>query len=592
MDVGSHDIRIRSICCNSNGTMIASGDDKGIVKVWAIKISPTSEYAADEMVQLKVQNSLTAHSGPVNDLAFIGECVLASCGNDNAVRLWNIAERALLHTLVTDSADMMSILPLSPVGSDGLKVPFIAGGNANGTLYLWNSDSGHLELLQDYAKTPITSMATSPSGKYIAYVAEDGVLRVSAYTAADNRYVLVKEVSIPSTKLTSVCINNDELILAGTDTCSSFYIWDGRDTSNVVQVHPPVVDASEGSGEGEGQVTDHAEVIDNDDVESGADEELFDDDYEGVVEGEEKDNDEANTLMEEGTNSGDEDWNISTHGREASPLDDEMETPLPTPFPTQAAISLTASTKGASNNHGINPPSSTLSSVRSSAELEPASSIPLPFKADRPKPAAAKEIIFNPQSSYSGRTVKAPPRESGNDNRTLSPEPVPTTVLAHDKFANPNRVKYYTAQINRTSEGANLESDGPSLHGPVLGASALLNARIRKVEGEKFIPKTKVTISENDENDYVKYKDAMHYQNLVPVVCDNVAVRKVKKQVDNQWVASLSQKPLIESLLLPSLQPVSTVNTKGYLRPDMNVTLTDTQSSTVMYNRFQFSGYI
>lgn len=70
-----------------DGQIVASGDSKGLIKLWNIQTK-------------KLLGTLTEHSGHVSDLAFSPDGdILASAGSDNTVKIWNRASGELLDTL-------------------------------------------------------------------------------------------------------------------------------------------------------------------------------------------------------------------------------------------------------------------------------------------------------------------------------------------------------------------------------------------------------------------------------------------------------------------------------------------------------------
>jgi WD40 repeat protein len=81
---------------------------------------------------------LFGHSGYVQDLAYSPDgTLLASASDDKTIKLWNVAARQCVRTLVGHSSCPVRSISFTPDGS------FLASGSSDRTIRLWSITSGH-----------------------------------------------------------------------------------------------------------------------------------------------------------------------------------------------------------------------------------------------------------------------------------------------------------------------------------------------------------------------------------------------------------------------------------------------------------------
>src|SRR5439155_12390194 len=93
---GGHYFSVTAVAYTPDGSMVASGGDDGTIKLWRV-------------VDGMLLRTLAGHQAPpafyrktaaIQSLAFSPDgTTLASAGNDNAVKVWRVADGSVIHTL-------------------------------------------------------------------------------------------------------------------------------------------------------------------------------------------------------------------------------------------------------------------------------------------------------------------------------------------------------------------------------------------------------------------------------------------------------------------------------------------------------------
>jgi WD40 repeat protein len=157
-----HTAGVLAVAFSPDGKRLASGDAKGVVKVW-------------DRRSLRATLSLRGHTAAVRAVAFSPDGKsLASGGADGAVRLWDSASGQRLVTLAGHAAGVTG-LAFDPTGRDGdHRLAFTGGEPFNGVLRLWGDPTkGKAPGVRPWHNL-LAAVAFSPDGKSLATAGPDG----------------------------------------------------------------------------------------------------------------------------------------------------------------------------------------------------------------------------------------------------------------------------------------------------------------------------------------------------------------------------------------------------------------------------------
>ncbi len=121
---------------------------------------------------VKLRRTLEGHSKRVFGVAFDPQGrLLATCGDDNTVRLWEAQTGKLLRTLEGHSGAVYSVA----VGPQG---HMLASGSGDNTVRLWEPQSGKLLRALEGHRNPVLNVAFDPQGHMIASGGGDNTVRL------------------------------------------------------------------------------------------------------------------------------------------------------------------------------------------------------------------------------------------------------------------------------------------------------------------------------------------------------------------------------------------------------------------------------
>jgi WD40 repeat protein len=153
---------LESIAFSPNGNVVVSAG--GLIHFWDVetgtelyRITPPGQYPWVSSVVFNPDGTLLAYGA----------------GNDKTLRLWNVEEKEEVTTLLLpgdyNAVNSVVFLP------DGT---IVASGNVDGTITIWNVETGEqLAVLEGHTGS-VNSLAFSPDGTMLASTGDDGTIRL------------------------------------------------------------------------------------------------------------------------------------------------------------------------------------------------------------------------------------------------------------------------------------------------------------------------------------------------------------------------------------------------------------------------------
>ncbi|WP_334747473.1 WD40 repeat domain-containing protein [Nostoc sp.] len=139
-------------------TLFATSDSGSVIQSWNVKTGKrTGSFDAKSSIY-------AVAISPVGN-------TLATGIRDNAIKLWNVSNGQLIHTLTGQKGEVRAVA-FSPNGQQ------IASGSQDGTVHLWNVSTGKVISIFTAHKGQVWSVAFNPDGKTLASAGQDGAIKI------------------------------------------------------------------------------------------------------------------------------------------------------------------------------------------------------------------------------------------------------------------------------------------------------------------------------------------------------------------------------------------------------------------------------
>src|SRR5262245_12449362 len=138
---------------------------------------------ADGLPNPKPDRTIAAHADQIHGLAFSPDGkLLASCGYDRLIKLWDVASSREVRSL-TDHSDAVYSVAFSPDGK------LLASGSADRAVKVWETATGQRLLTLGDSTDWVYAVCWSPDGKHLAAAGVDKSIRVWDVTPTEARLV-------------------------------------------------------------------------------------------------------------------------------------------------------------------------------------------------------------------------------------------------------------------------------------------------------------------------------------------------------------------------------------------------------------------
>ncbi|NEP81410.1 MAG: WD40 repeat domain-containing protein [Okeania sp. SIO3B3] len=157
LTLSGHKGWVYAVAISSDGKTLASSSYDGVIKIW-------------NLTNGKLLHTINAHADAIGSLAISPDGkILASGSWDNRIKLWNIANGSPLQTLESHTDDVKAIA----ISSDG---KILASGSYDGVIKIWNLNTGSVEGSFQHS-APVTSLVLSNDGEMLASGGKNGQIK-------------------------------------------------------------------------------------------------------------------------------------------------------------------------------------------------------------------------------------------------------------------------------------------------------------------------------------------------------------------------------------------------------------------------------
>ncbi|MEZ4732254.1 MAG: pentapeptide repeat-containing protein [Caldilineaceae bacterium] len=202
-----------SVCFSPDGQFLATGCADRAVRLWPIGLLRRGRTEAAEW---QVQHTLTGHSDAVFAVCFRPDSrQLASASADGTIRLWQVQSGRLQQTLLGHT-DAVNAIAYSPDGHT------LASAGRDRSVRLWTVESGWCDRLLSGHEDAVKTLAFRADGQLLATAGSDQTVRLW-HTATGQLY---RTIQSDTPELLSVTFHPDGKTLAVNERDYSIRLWE------------------------------------------------------------------------------------------------------------------------------------------------------------------------------------------------------------------------------------------------------------------------------------------------------------------------------------------------------------------------------
>jgi WD40 repeat protein len=197
-----------TVACRPDGKVLATGGDDGAIKFWDLQ---TNALLAEIP---------GAHKGPINRVAFSRDGRrLASAGGDRTVVVWNVADGNSLG-LVLDHPHPVTGVAFA---ADSTLVTW----GEYGMLLVWDATSGAQLAALTGHEGAVLAVVVGPDNRTLASAGEDNVIRIWDI-GRPNKPILRRTLAAHTDQVLCLAFNSDGSRLASGSRDKTLKLWDVR----------------------------------------------------------------------------------------------------------------------------------------------------------------------------------------------------------------------------------------------------------------------------------------------------------------------------------------------------------------------------